>query len=321
MNHDKRAEEDALLEACLAASGSFVSKLLARWVESARVETVDSAYRILRERLQRGNGWRYGPSRVRRLLRKYRRIADFIDADGMKIIDLGCGPHNPLGVGVACYLNGARESISVDLRRIADPERSAVALYDLLADYLVMPELWHWGYVDSAEMMRRAHSFGREALQRGRLMKGLAGVPCRHVVGDAWRDERGVDAIVSQSVLEHVGDLDELLEAMSQVLRPGGVMLHRIDMRDHRRRMWGDEGIGRWYFLTSDDSHSRTHCNRVRVSGFDDAFARHGFEVIDFGSREVVPPANLRRMLLPQFANLNERDLHTVWAQYILRRR
>lgn len=319
--HDDTTGEDALIQACLEAQSTFVSKFLGRWVNTARVEAIDSAYRILRERLEGDNAWRYGVSRIRRLLGKYRRVAAYVPVDGMKVMDFGCGPHNSLGLGAAFYLNGARETISTDLRDIADRERSALALYDMLADYLVNHERWHWGCVSLTEMMRRADSFDRRALRNGHLKKGLADVPCRHIVGDGWMKERDIDVIVSQSVLEHVHDLDEIMAAMSQVMRPGGVMMHRIDMRDHRRRVWGDEGIGQWYFLTSDDSHSRSHCNRIRVSGFDAVFARHGFEVIDFAAREAAPPVDLRQMLLRQFADLSERDLRTVWAQYIVRRR
>lgn len=41
------------------------------------------------------------------------------------------------------------------------------------------------------------------------------------------------DLILSNSVLEHVFDLDGLIRECFRVLAPGGAMLHRVDYRDH----------------------------------------------------------------------------------------
>jgi len=41
------------------------------------------------------------------------------------------------------------------------------------------------------------------------------------------------DLILSNSVLEHVFDLDGLVRECFRVLKPGGAMLHRVDYRDH----------------------------------------------------------------------------------------
>jgi|GEM_PF-420914 len=49
----------------------------------------------------------------------------------------------------------------------------------------------------------------------------------------ATRGERRYDSIVSQSVLEHLTDPIGAIANMAATLRPGGVMLHRVDLRDH----------------------------------------------------------------------------------------
>jgi SAM-dependent methyltransferase len=43
----------------------------------------------------------------------------------------------------------------------------------------------------------------------------------------------GVDLIYSRMTLEHVDDPEALSAEMARVLAPGGVMLHRVDFRDH----------------------------------------------------------------------------------------
>jgi SAM-dependent methyltransferase len=42
-----------------------------------------------------------------------------------------------------------------------------------------------------------------------------------------------VDVVVSNSVLEHVADLPGLFASLARILTPEGVMLHRVDYRDH----------------------------------------------------------------------------------------
>jgi SAM-dependent methyltransferase len=49
---------------------------------------------------------------------------------------------------------------------------------------------------------------------------------------DALND-RSVDLIVSNSVLEHVSDLDKFFADCRRVLTSGGVMIHIVDYRDH----------------------------------------------------------------------------------------
>jgi SAM-dependent methyltransferase len=41
------------------------------------------------------------------------------------------------------------------------------------------------------------------------------------------------DLIVSRAVLEHVYDLDAAFAAMDEILRPGGRMVHKVDLNDH----------------------------------------------------------------------------------------
>jgi SAM-dependent methyltransferase len=41
------------------------------------------------------------------------------------------------------------------------------------------------------------------------------------------------DAIVSRAVMEHVYDPRLAIRRMARALRPGGVMLHKVDLRDH----------------------------------------------------------------------------------------
>jgi SAM-dependent methyltransferase len=64
-------------------------------------------------------------------------------------------------------------------------------------------------------------------------MRGLvrhAGTPAEHF----FRDRAGqFDAVVSRAVLEHLYDPIAALDDMAAAMRPGGILVHRIDLRDH----------------------------------------------------------------------------------------
>jgi SAM-dependent methyltransferase len=89
----------------------------------------------------------------------------------------------------------------------------------------------------------------RDAAQQAAIHEALA---ARHSLGDPEQVLRGLsyhagqpaerffaehagryDAILSRAVMEHLYDPLGALDDMAAALKPGGVMVHRIDMRDH----------------------------------------------------------------------------------------
>lgn len=48
-----------------------------------------------------------------------------------------------------------------------------------------------------------------------------------------FRNHTDYDFIVSRAVLEHVDDPGLSLRLMAQALKPGGMMLHKVDLTDH----------------------------------------------------------------------------------------
>ena len=60
-----------------------------------------------------------------------------------------------------------------------------------------------------------------------------------------------MDVIISRAVLEHVFDLDTAFGAMHRLLKPGGRMAHKVDLRDHG--LFTDGGQNALEFLTVSD--------------------------------------------------------------------
>ncbi len=89
--------------------------------------------------------------------------------------------------------------------------------------------------------------------------------------------DASIDLILSNSVLEHVFDLDGLCREMRRVLRPGGAMLHRVDYRDHFFKypfhfLMFSEAV--WQKLLGPGDLTRR-----RLSEHVDAFEQNGFSV------------------------------------------
>jgi SAM-dependent methyltransferase len=70
-----------------------------------------------------------------------------------------------------------------------------------------------------------------------RFFCGQSGQPriTRHVQAAEkfFPDHAGYDFILSAAVLEHLYDPLEVLRSMCSALNPGGMMIHRVDLRDH----------------------------------------------------------------------------------------
>ena len=122
------------------------------------------------------------------------------------------------------------------------------------------------------------------------------------------------DLVCSKSVLEHVqpADVDPLLTDLRRVLRPGGFMVHAIDLRDHmfidNDEVTGDwlralrypDALFKWMF-----SRRSTAINRLRAPEWRDAFERHDFEVEAWQERRYPLPAGHRpERLQPRWRDL-----------------
>jgi SAM-dependent methyltransferase len=128
------------------------------------------------------------------------------------------------------------------------------------------------------------------------------------------------DFIFSCACLEHVDDPERALRQMHRILRPGGLMLHQIDFRDHRdfsrplEFLRYREALWRWISAGS-------YLNRWRPSQFRGAFSRIGFltrfETAISHDPQVpwVSPDYLEQVrphLAPEFAGLGDDDLNTL---------
>lgn len=138
-----------------------------------------------------------------------------------------------------------------------------------------------------------------------------------------------VDAIVSQTVFEHIApaDLRRLLRTADAALRPGGFMSHGIDNSDHRTIH--DPSLTRFDFLRFSPGVWRWLCldpqaytNRLRHSDYADMLRRAGHELVHEGKWVDEPAAGAfaRTPPHPVFHGKSPVDLATSWSHFVTRR-
>ncbi len=202
---------------------------------------------------------------------------------GKRLVEIGCGATN--GVGYALAGLGAASVVCQE------------------------PYARHDVGLDAKHLQHQVLAHPKVKFHTVRRSDTLADIP-----------DGSVDVILSNSVLEHVRDLPALCAELARILAPGGVMLHRVDYRDHffkypfhfllfSQKIWNrflDPGdLPRWRY----DDHAA-------------ALARAGFDVsvLDYARDEDAFAAVADR-LHPDFADRDPAVLSIVTATLVCLRR
>ncbi len=125
--------------------------------------------------------------------------------------------------------------------------------------------------------------------------------------------DASIDLILSNSVLEHVGDMDALARDLRRVLALGGAMLHLVDYRDHFFRypyhhlLWSEDVWQRW--LNPGD------LPRWRISDHIAVFERTGLRVETLAATPLTGEfTKVRPRIHPRFATYDEPTLATAFG-------
>lgn len=140
----------------------------------------------------------------------------------------------------------------------------------------------------------------------------IAARVARHTSLDSLADG-SIDLILSNSVLEHVADLDALTHDLHRVLSPTGAMLHLVDYRDHFFRypyhhlLWSEEVWQRW--LNPGD------LPRWRIRDHVECFERHGLRVEVLRASPLAAEfEKIRTRIHPHFSSYDEPALATAFG-------
>ncbi len=167
------------------------------------------------------------------------------------------GPGESLGIGLAALLTGAEEYRAFDVMRYASTEHN-VTVFEELIDLVrrreripdddelprVQPRLESYDFpqeILTGERCERALDAPRlDEIRRAVRAPGTSTKDGRVLIGYSvpWDDpsiieERSVDMMISQAVLEHVDDIRKTHQALFRWLRPGGFASHEIAFNCH----------------------------------------------------------------------------------------
>jgi SAM-dependent methyltransferase len=208
---------------------------------------------------------------------------------GAQVLELGPG-RTPQVCG-AVVLAGATGATGIDVVRYLDRESDRVERLAPLLDILSSGRADTWCRATGTEIAQarqRAASFGARWPVSFPTFDGQV-VPL---------PDSSVDLVLSKSALEHVPwwQVESQVADLYRVLRPGGVMVHIIDLRDHLHTKGDDEVIGDWLealrypqkLFDAMFSNRSTNINRLRPSEWLDVFAFAGFET-EYEERKVFP--------------------------------
>jgi SAM-dependent methyltransferase len=208
---------------------------------------------------------------------------------GAQVLELGPG-RTPQVCGAA-VLAGAAAATGIDVVRYLDRESDRAERLAPLLDIISSGRADTWCRATGTEIgqaRRRAASFGaRWPVSFSTFDGQVLPIP-----------DTSVDLVISKSALEHVPwrQVEPQLTDLYRVLRPGGVMVHIIDLRDHFHTKGDDEVIGDWLealrypqkLFDAMFSNRSTNINRLRASEWLDVFADAGFET-EYEERKVFP--------------------------------
>lgn len=95
--------------------------------------------------------------------------------------------------------------------------------------------------------------------------------------------QQEVDFVLSISVFEHIKDVAGNIRKLSRVVKPGGIMFHKIDMRDHynfnKPFLFYTYSEETWNSVLTKEGVSYT--NRLRYGDFKELFEASGFRILD----------------------------------------
>ena len=242
---------------------------------------------------------------------------------GTRIVELGCGDN--VGVALKFLADGAAQVVCVDkFYSVRDVEKERMIYVELRKTLSPLQQ----------EAFDRAVDLNSSIKLNEQRLRPVYGIELGDFV--AADTERAFDVVLSRAVIEEIYEPGEMVAAADKLLKPGGLMIHKIDLSDYG--MFSNGGMNPLTFLTIPEWLYRRMAsesgipNRKLISYYRDLMTRIGYEAQIFvtsmiGAGEIVPhklnieagadygPSELeliekiRPKLQPEFANMSNTEL------------
>lgn len=268
---------------------------------------------------------RFSARRHRDLLSPIFAELRITDLHGATVVDLGCGALNPFAFSFLLLMLGAERAYAIDLEPIQNIEVAARALATTAGWLLLEPARILGGHasITAEDVLRNLKGFQLPLLAAGdpagfapdRLMHRIESV---HDL--SLRDDEA-DAVFSVSLLEHVERVEDTLESLRRITKPGGLGIHVVDFVDHR--IYSGVAIRPFEFLNDRSTASLVHgSNRIRCDEFCALFEQHGFTVarVDRWAHLPPPTEEEQAQFVEPYRSMPHANLATTGARIFVRR-
>jgi len=279
-----------------------------------RKEKLNSLYFLSRILQQKGIS-KHGYEKLFRKTNPFKNQHFFnpqiIPSNGV-FVDLGCGAHDPIALATYFYLNGFKKSYAIDMKPPSNEYFSALSMYSILSNLFSFPERFIFQNKTENEIINLAKKFDLNKFEDGDFYGGFAPLvenlkyEICDIVDSSIKNE-SVSFLVSFAVLEHVDSLEEVLNKIYDLMMPGGIVYHFIDLMDHRAYRLDSE-FHPLSFLA--DENPPKNLNRFRASEQLEAQKNAGFEIISSkASNKVDMPDEIYQKLSPKFKKMDLDDI------------
>lgn len=304
------------------ATHALIDMLPAMFGSNLNIKEKMNNLLFLARAIQDGGGSKYGHVKLRS---KIRSLAGFIGDLPLPpggFVELGCGAHDPISMSVFFYLNGLQPACGVDLLGPRAEYFSALSMFDTLAHVKMFPGRYTWGQRKPFEVLNQLRTINAAAFERGDFWGGLDGMDgkVRLINEDILQCDLqpgSIALLTSFAVLEHVTEIEAILRRCHQLMAPGGIGYHFIDLADHRSYR-GDGQFGPLSFLT--EHTAPANMNRLRAPEFTAAARAAGFEVLNDQRISAVLDDDLRARLVPPFKAMPAADVAVIKQHLVLRK-
>ena len=188
---------------------------------------------------------------------------------GKRVLEVGFGDN--VGVALKFVSAGVSQVVCVDKFRSIQDDTQQRKIYLALRATLSQQE---------RRRFDQTIDLSRGIRVNPNRLRCIYGIGVEELAGIAKPES--FDLILSRAVLQDVFEPNAAFDAMEDVLAPGGLMLHKIDLSD--QGMFRDNGLHPLTFLTIPESVYRLmsadsgNSNRKRLSYYRDQMSRLGYD-------------------------------------------
>jgi SAM-dependent methyltransferase len=224
---------------------------------------------------------------------------------------LEIGPGDNLGVALRMYAAGAERVICLDKFFSARNDEQQAAIYRALREHLSPEERVRYDRaIDESDGVTIDERFVRYSYG------------CAAEDADTLLGIDSVDLVISRAVLWEIFEIERALLALHHLLRPGGLMIHKIACLDWMFRQEGyhplefltiPETIYRWMAKDSGKSNRRTieyYRTKMAELGYDADF--HITRVVGSARRYDLPPGVSRLRAGEHYDNSTLQLIHDI---------